>query len=129
MHEFSTAQMIISTVVRVAEENRATRVTEINVELGEFTLLNPDYLKFSLNVVAEGTIAEGANINLTIKPGIISCLECGYEGEAKKEDFEGAPHIPQLLSLSLKCPKCGSSATKIIGGRECTVKNIQILTV
>ncbi|MEM2830114.1 MAG: hydrogenase maturation nickel metallochaperone HypA, partial [Candidatus Jordarchaeales archaeon] len=98
MHEFSTAQMIISTVIRVAKENNATRITEINLELGEFTLLNPDYLKFSLNVAAEGTMAEGAKVNITIRPGVIYCSECGYEGEAKKEDFEGAPHVPQLLS-------------------------------
>ncbi|MBS7287248.1 MAG: hydrogenase maturation nickel metallochaperone HypA [Candidatus Freyarchaeota archaeon] len=126
MHEFSTAQMIINTVIKVAEENNAKQVTEINLELGEFTLLNPEYLKFGLKVVAEGTIADRANINITIKPGVIHCLECGYEGETKRENLESVPHIPQLLSL--KCPMCGSNATKIIGGRECTVKNIQIIT-
>lgn len=120
--------MIISTVIKVAEENNAKQVTEINLELGEFTLLNPEYLKFGLKAVAEGTIADKANINITIKPGVIHCLECGYEGETKRENLEGIPHVPQLLSLSLKCPKCGSNATKIVGGRDCTVKNIQIIT-
>ncbi len=128
MHEFSTAQLIVSTVIRVAEENGAKRVTEINIELGEFTLLNPEYLKFGLEVASEGTIAEGAKVNVVIKPGLIHCLECGYEGEARKEDVEGAPHIPQLLSVSLQCPKCGSNATKIISGRDCNIKNIQIMT-
>lgn len=127
LHEFSTALMIIDTVIKAALENNAKKVTEINLELGELTLLNPEYLKFGLETAAEGTIAEGATIKIVIKPGVIRCQECGYEGEVKREELDGAPHIPQLLSLSLKCPSCGSNLTKIVGGRECTIKNIQIV--
>nr|HDO81431.1 hydrogenase maturation nickel metallochaperone HypA [Candidatus Bathyarchaeota archaeon] len=126
MHEFSIAQSVVQTVLKVAMENNAVQVTEINLEIGELTLLNPEYLKYGIEVASEGTIIEGAKVNITVKAGVIRCLECGYEGETKKERIEDIPHVSALLSLSLKCPRCGSNMTEVIGGRECNIKNIQI---
>jgi len=84
MHEFSIAQSVVQTVLKVAMENNAVQVTEINLEIGELTLLNPEYLKYGIEVASEGTIIEGAKVNITVKAGGYPMLRVRLRGGNQK---------------------------------------------
>ena len=64
MHELSMAQGIINTVLETAENNGATEVNKIYIEVGKLAMLNPEQLKFLLDVLVENTMAENAKIDI-----------------------------------------------------------------
>ena len=126
MHEFATAQKIVRTVVSVAIQNNAKEISEILLELGELTFVNPEQLKFVFKIAADKTIAKDAHLNIVSKPGAIKCKDCGYEGGLKYEEDRPEFHSMAML-FTLDCPKCQSKNTEIIGGRELTIKNIKVV--
>lgn len=121
MHELSLSVSIIKTVLKAAKEHDAKKVVEINVEIGDFTVVSEDRLRFALEITSKDTLAEDAKINITRMPGRIRCKKCGYEGESPSTEDDPLQH---LIMSSLKCPKCGDTHTEIIGGREMGVKDI-----
>ncbi|MFW9918626.1 MAG: hydrogenase maturation nickel metallochaperone HypA [Candidatus Thorarchaeota archaeon] len=122
MHEFSAALSIVETAIQAAVQNKVKRVTEVNVEIGEFTFLIPEQLAFNFEIASKNTVLEGAELKITKKRGVLKCSECGFEGESIVD-----PDIPpQIASFSpMKCPNCSSSATEIVGGKEFIIKDIR----
>jgi len=127
VHEFSTAVGIVDTVLEVAKQNNATKVKKIELVVGEFTMLNNDQLLFSFEIASEGTIAQGAKVLIEKQKGEIECQDCYYKGEIqdrkKKEELDH--YVVDLVNI-FECPKCHSNRTKISGGRDIYVKNIEI---
>ena len=123
MHEFSTAQTILNTVLTVAQEHRAIKILQVDLEIGELTFLNPEQLKFSLNILMKGTIAEGASVRIRRSRAKIRCERCGYEGATRNEDTED--HYLSFMHI-LQCRKCGSTTTQVIGGKDCNIKSIKV---
>ena len=121
MHELSLSVSIINTVLKAAKEHNAKKIVEINVEIGDLTVVSEDRLRFALEITSKDTIAEDAKINIARMPGRIRCQKCGYEGESPPIEDDPLQH---LIMSSLKCPKCGETHTEIIGGREMGVKDI-----
>ncbi|MBS7658638.1 MAG: hydrogenase maturation nickel metallochaperone HypA [Candidatus Bathyarchaeia archaeon] len=124
MHEFSTAQTIIESILKVAEKHNAKRVTEVNLEIGALTMLNSEQLIFSLTILSEKTIVEGAKFNINYTPVKLKCLNCGYESIIDSEslvNFEWTEFIFQL-----KCLKCQSREVEVIEGKSCIIKDIKV---
>ncbi|MHA1754464.1 MAG: hydrogenase maturation nickel metallochaperone HypA, partial [Candidatus Odinarchaeia archaeon] len=122
MHEFSTAQAILNTILDAAKRYDSEKILQVNLEIGEFTLLNYSQLKFAIKTLSEGTIAEGVKVKIKTIKGKIKCNNCGYEGSKKVEETD---HF--MISFSpFTCPKCGSPNTDIIGGRETNIKDIKL---
>lgn len=119
MHELSMADAMVKTVLDVAEKNDATEVLEVTIEIGKLTMLNPEQLKFLLDVLVENTLLERAEINIVEVPVKINCNECEYTGAP---NMDGSDHYLAIV----KCPKCGERNIEITEGRECNVKNIKI---
>ncbi|MGC9517993.1 MAG: hydrogenase maturation nickel metallochaperone HypA [Methanomicrobiales archaeon] len=119
MHELSMADAMVKTVIEVAEKNDAQEITEVDIELGEMTLLNPEQLKFMIEVLSEDSLLEGAKINIETIPIEIKCNNCGYSGKTKSDDLD---HYAPIIN----CPECESMELEIITGRECNVKSIKI---
>lgn len=125
MHELSTAVSIVDSVVRVAEANNVKKVLEINVEIGQFTFVNPEQLKFLFEIASDNTPLKNSKLNIQIIPGKLHCNDCGYSGDAISEEDQKKAHLISLIGFSAKCPICNSSNTEIIGGRELNIKNIK----
>ena len=62
MHELSMAQGIINAVLDTANENNATEVNEVTIEVGRLAMINPEQLQFILGVLIENTLMEDAKI-------------------------------------------------------------------
>ncbi len=119
MHELSMADAMVKTVIDVAEKNNATEVIEVTIEVGKLTMLNPEQLKFLLDVLVENTLLEDAEINIVEVPVEMECNLCNYTGSA---DMDGSDHYLTIV----KCPECGERDVTITAGRECNVKTIKI---
>lgn len=119
MHELSMADAIVKTVLDAAEKNQAEEILEVTIEIGKLTMINPEQLRFLLDVLVENTLLEGAEIVIEEIPVEIKCLSCDYTGSTNPDDSD---HYVMLV----KCPECDETNLEIIAGRECNVKNIRI---
>jgi len=61
MHELALTQEIVAIVCQAAGEQRVRQVT---LEIGQLTCVTPDAIEFCFEVVAKGTLAEGARLNI-----------------------------------------------------------------
>jgi hydrogenase nickel incorporation protein HypA/HybF len=122
LHEFSAACSIVETALKAAESNMATKVSVVNVEVGEFTFLIPEQLKFNFDIASRNSILEGAELHINTIKGRLRCDECAFEGESKVD-----PNLPNQIAVfaPMKCPRCGSSSTKIIGGKDFIITSIE----
>lgn len=62
MHEASLMKDLMKKILKVAEENGATRVTGIKVKLGALSHMSPEHFQEHFDQISPGTIAAGAQI-------------------------------------------------------------------
>ncbi|MCD6512697.1 MAG: hydrogenase maturation nickel metallochaperone HypA [Thermoplasmata archaeon] len=122
MHEYSVMTGVVNSILDKIKGMNVKRVERVDMIVGELTFLSPEQMKFAFDVLTEGTLLEGAELNIEVKKARIKCRKCGYEGsmhveESKEYHFE----LPVF-----KCPKCGGEID-IIEGKECMVKNAKII--
>lgn len=112
MHEMSIARGILDIAVAAAEKEGAGKITRINVVAGELRGLVPLQLTFCFSMLAEGTIAADAYVNLEITPVRGRCRDC-------TETFIVQDYVYQ-------CPQCASRDIDTVGGTELRVRDIDV---
>lgn len=116
------AKTILDTILEAAAQHRARRVIAAKLRVGKLTMLNPEQLVFWVRTFAEDSIARNIEIEVEEVEARVRCGACGYEGPiVVGED----PFYHVMLPL-LTCPRCGGVDTKLLGGKELEVKNLEI---
>ncbi len=100
-----------SVVDTVCECAAGRRVHSVTVEVGALCAVVPEAMQFCFELIAEGTIAEGARLDIRIVPGTATCAACGHRFE--------------LADLILLCP-CGSSDIEVESGRELRIHSMEV---
>jgi hydrogenase nickel incorporation protein HypA/HybF len=113
MHEMGLTQSIIDIAVEHANQADAKKITQINVKAGDFMSIVEDSIQFAFTYLTGDTIAAGSKLVVERIPIIIHCDDCGFEGEAPKEEI----HV---------CPKCGEFLVQLVSGREFYVDSIEV---
>lgn len=108
MHELSIAQSITEIACRHAE---GRRISKIELKVGRLRQVVPSALAFSFQLVAEGTLAEGAELEMESVPVIALCRPCGVERE--------------LHAFPFQCLTCDGFDLEIITGEELEVESIE----
>ncbi len=121
MHEYSMMTQIVDSILSEAKQRSATKVEGVDLEIGEYTLLGEEQMRFAFELMTRDTILEGAKLNIRPIQGKIKCHNCGYEGPMSVS--EDSPHRSVPI---LSCPKC-SGVAEITEGRECLVRNIRMV--
>jgi len=121
LHEFSTAQQLVKTVLEVAESNQAKEVSEVEIDIGGLTHLSEEPLRFAFSIMAKGTLMEDAAIKIKYLPAILRCKKCRSE---KKVNVEPSEMYGALVDF--KCRGCGAREAEIDGDTSCIVKSIKV---
>jgi len=121
MHEFSVMTQIVDSVLAEAKRRDARKVEHVELDVGEFTMLGHEQMRFAYEVLSKDTILQGSELEIRTIKGGIKCDSCGYEGSVMIA--EDTPHRSVPI---LECPKCHSAA-KIVEGRDCVVRNIRMV--
>jgi hydrogenase nickel incorporation protein HypA/HybF len=108
MHELAIAEDIVDAVCERAAGRRVHRVT---VRIGALTAVVPEAMRFCFDLAVEGTVAEGAALEIEHRPGAARCRACGAEVE--------------LADVILLCP-CGSADLDVTGGRELQIVSMEV---
>lgn len=112
MHELAIARSIIGIVERAAAQEGFRRVLEIRLTIGEYSGLMPDCLREFFPIAARGSCAEGAALVMVPLAARFQCDDCGFEGGADRK--------------KACCPRCQSTAIRMIRGREFYVDNLKV---
>jgi hydrogenase nickel incorporation protein HypA/HybF len=112
MHEFSITQSILSIVLEKAEEAQASKVSKINLVIGELAGIVDDCVEFYFSFLSKDTAAAGAVLSFHRPQAQLSCRNCG------------AVFLPTNGSWS--CPGCREPNVDIISGRELYVESIEV---
>jgi hydrogenase nickel incorporation protein HypA/HybF len=110
---------IMEALMEESRKNNVKSVKKVFLEVGELTFLGHEQLKFSYEVLAEGTVFDGSELVLETKPALVRCGSCAYEGSAS---FEESPEY-HLKMPNLSCPKCGEP-TAVASGNECIIRRM-----
>ncbi len=112
MHELAVTQSILEIAVRHAEGQKATRITDLFIVMGDWSSSVDDSVQFYWDMISENTIAQGAKLHFKRIPVEITCRDCSHTY---------APSSRELL-----CPKCQSTRIKVKTGEEFFLEAIEI---
>ncbi len=112
MHEFSIALNIVDIASKTATDATATKINEVEIEVGILSGVIIEALEFALESAVKNTLLENAKIIINRIKARAKCNNCNTEFEP--------------VDLIAECPVCSSYDFKIINGRELRVKSINV---
>jgi hydrogenase nickel incorporation protein HypA/HybF len=121
MHEFARASEIVEAVLLEAEKQHAQEVMEVEVEIGDLTVLGIEQIRFAYEILTDKTIAKDSKLTIRQIPGRGKCDGCGYDGPLSYLDDEQC----HMIIPTFNCPQCGKPLS-ISAGRECIISRIRI---
>jgi hydrogenase nickel incorporation protein HypA/HybF len=114
MHELPITENILRIALDYAERSEATRVTGLNLVIGQLASVVDDSVQFYWDFVSKDTLCEGAVLHFDRIPAEMICLECDHT---------------YILSKGLEaCPQCESFRIKVQSGEEFRLESIDIET-
>ena len=81
MHEMALTQSLVEAV---CEHAAGRRVHSVKLEVGALCAVVPDAMTFCFELATEGTVADGARLDVDIRPGTARCATaCGPRTSAR----------------------------------------------
>lgn len=112
MHELSLTISLIEIAEEHARRENATVITSVTMEIGALSGVMPEAVEFAFEACSQGTLADGAKLEIRRIPALGRCLECGKESAIK--------------SLLDGCTACDSFALDILRGEEMALIELEI---
>jgi len=113
MHELSIAEALIEQVGR--ELKRAGQpgpVVRLELSVGRLSGVHAEALRFAFELLAPGTLVDGAELEISESRARCCCRNCGAETEIEE--------------LVFCCPSCESDQVTIEGGRDLLLECIEV---
>lgn len=109
MHEVSLGEAILDAVERRAAGRKVRRV---KVRVGTLHRVVGPALDQGFSLVSEGSVAEGAALEIVNIPVTVTCRSCGAHHHAEEMAFE--------------CLACGSQEVDVDGGEELILESLEL---
>lgn len=108
MHELGIAQEVVAVV---AARSRGARVKRVVLEIGVLAAVLPDAVRFCFDLAAEGTVLEGAALEIVETPGRARCRGCG-----------------ETVVLQKAFGRCGCGGTDLdwMAGEELRIREMEV---
>ncbi|QBR70085.1 hydrogenase maturation nickel metallochaperone HypA [Beijerinckiaceae bacterium] len=108
MHELAITSNLVELVSNAAGNRRVKRVT---LEVGALSGVMTEAIAFCFDMVVEGTMLEGATLDIRMIEGRARCLECGAEFTT-----------PTLYAAC----ECGALRFQRLQGEELKIKSMEL---
>lgn len=112
MHEIGIVRSMCKTVLDYAKANNVESISEIVCEVGELSLVVPEYMEEIYPMVVAGTELENTKLVLEVIPGFAQCEECD--------------EIFNVIEYEGYCPNCGGFEKQVLSGKDFMIKEIHI---
>jgi len=113
VHELSIASRIVELVGEQVLAAGGGRVAAVTLKIGALSCVHEDALRFSFNLVREGTPLADAELRIVTVPVVIWCTACGREVT-----------LPGIQKFA--CPECGAPSGDIRAGRELDLESVEL---
>jgi hydrogenase nickel incorporation protein HypA/HybF len=108
----SIAQSLLDIILQEIETHHVRRVVSVALKVGELSSVETESLRFCFELIAEGTIVEGAELQIERVPVTCRCSDCGTKFS-----------VEHLLFV---CPSCGSRRVEVLSGRELNIQSLDV---
>lgn len=112
MHEVGIMQEAVRMAIETAKTQGASRVLGLRLRVGTMSGVVPDAMTFAFDMVCQGTIAEGAKLEIESVPAACWCGSCQAE-------FECADYVNE-------CPRCHALSGELRRGRELDLASVEL---
>lgn len=109
MHEVALGEAILDAVERRAAGRKVRRV---KVRVGTLHRVVGPALDQGFALVSEGSVAEGAELEMVVVPATVTCRSCG---EHHHDD-----------EMAFVCLACGSNEVDVEGGQELMLESLEL---
>jgi hydrogenase nickel incorporation protein HypA/HybF len=113
MHELSIALNIVDIASRETEKAGATKVEQLELEVGSLSGVVIEALEFALKEAVRNSVLESSEIIISEVEARCRCNQCGLEYK-----------VEALYDI---CPDCHSADRTILQGQEMLVKTMQVV--
>ena len=112
MHEMSLCEGVLQILEEQARVQQFERVKTVWLEIGALSSVEVEAMRFSFDVVMQGSLADGAKLEIIDVPGQAWCMQC-MKPVTIKQRFDA-------------CSDCGSHQLQITGGEEMMIKELEV---
>ncbi|WP_233117192.1 hydrogenase maturation nickel metallochaperone HypA [Aggregatibacter actinomycetemcomitans] len=112
MHELSLCQNITEIVEQQCQQHNVNKVTDLWLEVGALSCIEPGALEFGFEMASKGTPAENCKLHLIPIPAKAWCWDCKT--------------FVEIQANNSTCPNCGSVHLQRQSGDELRIKEISV---
>lgn len=112
MHEMALCEGLVQALEEQAGTQGFSRVHAVRLEVGALAAVECDALRFNFDIVARGTLAQDAQLDIVEVAATAWCMPCGTT--VKVRHF-GDP-----------CPHCGSHQLQVLDGKQITIRQLEV---
>lgn len=113
MHEITLCHHAMEIMQQHAQQHRARRITAVWFELGAFSCVEADSLRFCFDMVCRGTLAEGCQLHLIEQQAQCWCHDCQRD-------------VQLLTPQVLVCPRCSGRNLRVQADDGLQIKRLEI---
>lgn len=114
MHEVSIALGMVNELLKIAEKNKAKKITNVKLKIGKLSGIVTDSLQFAFDAVKrEYPILSSSEMFIEEVPLVYECNDC--KAVFKTDDI----YFPA-------CQGCNSYNLKLISGEEQYIENVEV---
>lgn len=112
MHETALARSILQTVQVLQAERNLGQIQRVELELGEFSGVEPLQLKSAFEAQSGSLLGSPAELVLHLVPLTGRCQNC-------EQEF-------RIVAFRFVCPHCTGSDVQVIGGEELRILSVRV---
>ncbi len=112
MHELSLCENILQVLEQQAMTQQFQKVKTVWLEIGALSGVETEALRFSFDVVMQGSLADNAQLEIINVAGQAWCTACA-----------GNVVVEQLYDV---CPQCGSYPLQVNNGDQMRIKELEV---
>jgi len=109
MHEMTAAFGLLKILEDKAREHGIARISRVRLKIGRLRGLEARQLAAAFESLAEGSLAEGASLDIDETAAQARCRGCGTTWT--------------LAGYWFECPTCGAADAEILDGRELFIES------
>lgn len=112
MHELSLCESVVRILEDEAVKQSFGRILKVRLEIGKLSCALPDAMKMAFVAATNGTLADGAELEILRTPGRAYCARCDKAVEIE-ERFDA-------------CPDCDLVPLEVTDGDQLRIKDLEV---